>query len=209
MDKERSKILLAALPHVSFDGWSRSVLDAGVREAGFEPEMASRAFPGGVADLVEFFSLYTDRQMAEILMTKNLAEMHVRDRIAEAVRARLGLLAGHREAVRWVIAFLAFPRHTSLGLKCLYRTVDEMWHAAGDTSTDFNFYTKRLLLAGVYSATLFYWLDDDSKDSEATWGFLDRRIADVMKISEAEDRLRNLVAGLPDPLAFFHRVSTR
>lgn len=209
MDKERSKILLAALPHVSFDGWSRSVLDAGVREAGFEPEMARRAFPGGVVDLVEFFSLYTDRQMVEILMTKNLAEMHVRDRIAEAVRARLGLLAGHREAVRWVIAFLAFPWHTSLGLKCLYRTVDEMWHAAGDTSTDFNFYTKRLLLAGVYSATLFYWLNDDSKDSEATWGFLDRRIADVMKISEAEDRLRNLVAGLPDPLAFFRRVSTR
>ena len=59
-----------------------------------------------------------------------------------------------------------------------------MWYAAGDTSTDFNFYTKRATLAGVYSSTLLYWLNDRSPGGEATWGFLDRRIDDVMKIEK-------------------------
>ena len=66
-----------------------------------------------------------------------------------------------------------------------------MWYAAGDTSTDFNFYTKRATLAGVYSSTLLYWLNDRSPGSEATWGFLDRRIDDVMRIEKLKSRGRS------------------
>ena len=66
----------------------------------------------------------------------------------------------------------------------LYRTVDAIWYAAGDTSADFNFYTKRATLAGVFSSTLFYWLNDRSEGNEATWAFLDRRIDDVMRFEK-------------------------
>ncbi len=79
---------------------------------------------------------------------------------------------------------LALPANAPLGLKLLYRTVDAIWYAAGDTSTDFNFYTKRATLAGVYSSTFFYWLNDRSEGSEATWSFLDRRIDNVMRFEK-------------------------
>lgn len=36
--------------------------------------------------------------------------------------------------------------------------VDDIWYWAGDRSTDFNWYTKRALLAGIYTSTgLLIW----------------------------------------------------
>lgn len=204
-EREKTQILLAALPHVPFDGWTQAVIDAGVADAGLDPDLSWRAFPGGPADLVEFFSRYADHKMVEVLENTSLEDMRIRDRIAEAVRVRLDLLAGHREAVRRALAFLALPAHTALGVSCMARTVDEIWRAVGDTATDFNFYTKRGLLAGVYGATLLAWLDDETEDFSETWAFLDRRIGDVMEIQKARGRLDKLVADLPDPLALLRR----
>jgi ubiquinone biosynthesis protein COQ9 len=204
LDLEKTQILLAALPHVPFDGWTQMVIDAGVADTELDPDLVWRAFPGGPADLVKFFSKYIDRKMVAVLENTRLEDMQVRKRIAEAVRVRLDLLASHREAVRRMLAFLALPAHAVLGLSCLARTVDEMWHAAGDTSTDFNFYTKRGLLAGVYGTTLLAWLDDETEDFSATWAFLDRRIGDVMEIQKARGRLDKLVASFPNPLDVLH-----
>jgi ubiquinone biosynthesis protein COQ9 len=204
-DREKTQILLAALPHVPFDGWTQAVIEAGLADAGLDHDLSWRAFPGGPADLVDFFSRYADRKMVEVLENTSLEDMRIRDRIAEAVRVRLDLLAGHREAVRRALAFLALPAHTALGVSCVARTVDEIWRATGDTATDFNFYTKRGLLAGVYGATLLAWLDDETEDFSETWAFLDRRIGDVMKIQKARGRFDKLVADLPDPLALLRR----
>jgi ubiquinone biosynthesis protein COQ9 len=100
-----------------------------------------------------------------------------------------------------------------MAAECLYRTVDAIWYAAGDTATDFNFYTKRGLLAAVYSSTLLYWLDDTSEDSAKTWAFLDRRIAEVMKVprmlSELGDRIGRIVGDLPGPWRRFRRAMNR
>ena len=117
--------------------------------------------------------------------------------------------AGHREALRHVLSFLALPQNAPLGLKCLYRTVDAMWRAAGDTATDYNFYTKRMLLSGVYGSTLLYWLDDESADYEDSWAFLDRRIADVMTIEKTKGRLKGFFDKLPDPGELLRRCAPR
>ncbi|MFQ5972153.1 MAG: COQ9 family protein, partial [Alphaproteobacteria bacterium] len=178
----REAILEAALMHVPFDGWSRTSLVRGVRDAGYDEVMVLRAFPGGVSELVAFHSNHADERMLAALGSMDLASMKVRERIATAVETRLRQNAKHKEAVRLALAYLAQPHHAGLALRCLYRTVDAMWYACGDTATDFNFYTKRALLAGVYGATVLYWISDRSPDDEATWGFLDRRIGDVMNI---------------------------
>ncbi|MBT4770190.1 MAG: COQ9 family protein [Rhodospirillaceae bacterium] len=209
IEKDRTRILLATLPHVPFDGWSKAALEAGIRDAGVSADAAVTAFPGGVGELVTFFSDYTDQRMIDVLASSNLADMRVRDRIAEAVRVRLDLLAGHREALRHVLSFLALPQNAPLGLKCLYRTVDAMWRAAGDTATDYNFYTKRMLLSGVYGSTLLYWLDDESADYEDSWAFLDRRIADVMTIEKTKGRLKGFFDKLPDPGELLRRCAPR
>ena len=92
--------------------------------------------------------------------------------------------AREEATARRALALLALPLNAPLGLKLLYRTVDAMWYAAGDTSADFNFYTKRATLAGVYSSTLLFWLNDRSPGDEATWAFLGRRIDNVMSFEK-------------------------
>lgn len=198
IEETRDQLCAAALAHVPFDGWTGRALRAGAADLGLEPALAANAFPGGAAELLGAFSAEIDRRMLAELEARDLTAMKHRDRIATALRARLELLAPHREAVRRGLSFLALPKHAALGAKCLYRSVDAIWHAAGDTSTDYNFYTKRLLLAGVYSATLLFWLNDESDGFAATWAFLDRRLAEVIKIGGGLGRAVGGLLDLPD-----------
>jgi ubiquinone biosynthesis protein COQ9 len=196
---KRDALLHGMLPDVPFDGWSRGVIEAAGRRSGLDALEVAALFPRGVRDVIAQFSHWADRQMLEALAGRDLKAMKVRERIATAVRARLAVLTPHREAVRRALAVLALPQNMGLGLKLLYDTVDAIWYAAGDTATDFNFYTKRALLAGVYGATTLYWLDDRSPEMEETHAFLDRRIADVMAIPRYGTRLRERIERLPNP----------
>jgi ubiquinone biosynthesis protein COQ9 len=207
---QREALLKAALPHVPFDGWTRTALQAGARDAGIEPALADNAFPGGMAELLEFYHGQADIEMVRALEARSdLAALKTREKVALAIRLRLEANAGYREAIRQALSFLALPTNAPLGAKCLYRTVDAIWYAAGDKATDFSFYTKRALLAGVYSATVLYWLNDKSEGSAETWTFLDRRIADVMKIYALRARFDRFAEQLPDPFRLFRRPADR
>ena len=179
------------MAEAAFEGFSRASLAAASARLGLPTGEADRLFPGGPAQVLTYVSERADRRTVEDMEKEGVAELKIRDRIKSAVRIRLERHTGEREAARRALALLALPLNAGLGLKLLYKTVDAMWYAAGDTSTDFNFYTKRATLAGVYSSTLLYWLNDRSEGSEATWAFLDRRIDDVMKIEELKGRVRS------------------
>lgn len=186
----KDKVLDAVLAQAPFDGWSRVAVDNAVRAGAITRDEASLAFPGGVIDMIAWHSLRADRLLVEEMERRDATSMKVRERIALGVRTRLEQNVLHREAIRRALAVLAMPFNGLLASKLLYRTVDAIWYAAGDTSTDFNFYTKRALLAGVYSSTLLFWLNDRSENFSATWAFLDRRIEDVMRIEKLKSRVR-------------------
>ena len=210
--EERLGILEAALPHVPFDGWSLATLRVAAKDAGYDESMAALAFPGGVAELIDYWSVVADAKMTLAYEAANTGEMRFRDRITFLVRARIDAVADHRDAVRRALTHVTRPSKAGTGIRGLYRTVDEMWYAAGDTSTDFSFYTKRGTLAGVYASTLLYWLDDRSEDASDTWAFLDRRIADVMRIPQKRAKLEEAARigrYLPDPKRFMRKVSER
>ncbi|MEX2650806.1 MAG: COQ9 family protein [Alphaproteobacteria bacterium] len=195
-ETRRRAVLAAALPHVPFEGWTDRLLGFAADDLGIHANEARRLFPGGGAELCGLFVAEADRRMLEALAHHDLEAMRVRDRIALAVRTRLEQARVHREAVRRALGFYALPFNAAEGARTLYRTVDAMWRAAGDTATNFNFYSKRALLAGVYGSTLLTWLDDRSENSAATWAFLERRIDDVMRIQKARGRWAKR---LPDP----------
>jgi len=211
-ERNRRALLAALLDHVPFDGWTDKAMAAAAEQAGLAPDFAYRAFPRGAVDAIVYFNQVADADMIEALQSQDLEAMRIRDRITYAVRCRLEQNVGHRDAIRRGATVLAFPTSAPIGLKCLYRTVDAIWRAAGDTSTDFNFYTKRTLLAGVYSSTLVYWLNDNSPNFEKTWAFLDRRINDVMRVPKVTARLKEAASRVPDPLAvrdFLRRAGPR
>jgi ubiquinone biosynthesis protein COQ9 len=197
----RDEIVDASLAHIPFDGWTMAALNRGATDIGLPASDAARAFPAGVIDAIEHHSRLADRRMFDALT--DLDTLPIRVRIATAVRTRLEQNAPHREAVRRACTMLALPTNAPMAARCLYRTVDAIWRAAGDTATDWNFYSKRALLAGVYSTTLIYWLDDRSEDLQETWAFLDRRIENVMQVPKLSGRLRELAERLPDIRRFF------
>jgi ubiquinone biosynthesis protein COQ9 len=203
-DSLRQRILLATLPNVTFDGWTLTAMSAGAAAVGVDAAQLPLLFPGGIAELVERFSAWADGEMLRHLEQHDLTLLKTRERVALALRVRLESLLPHREAVRLGAAFLALPQHAGLALKLTHRTVDAAWYAAGDRSADFNYYTKRLLLAGVATATLLYWLSDRSEGHADSWAFLDRRIADVMRLGEAIGgrNLASLFQNLPSPRRF-------
>jgi ubiquinone biosynthesis protein COQ9 len=200
----RDSILLATLPHVAFEGWSMASLRAGTADAGLASSDLLHAFPDGVAGAIAHWSDWADRRAVLAIEDADLGHLRTHERVAMGVWARLEAMGRWREAARKATAWLATPRRARLAGSLVYRTTDNIWRAAGDTSTDFNFYTKRGLLAGVLVSTVLYWLDDDSEGSQATSAFLDRRIDDVLKIGGQIGKARVAIDSF-DPAPLFRR----
>jgi ubiquinone biosynthesis protein COQ9 len=192
MNELQDRILDAALAHVPFDGWAIGTLEQAAPSAGLTVFDVKRAFPDGVTDALAYFSARADAQMLACLKRDyDMASLKIRERIATAVMVRLRENAEHREAVRRALGFYALPWNVASGTRALYATVDIIWRAAGDTSTDYNFYTKRLLLSKVYAATVRVWLEDKTGDLSDTEAFLRRRIENVMQIEKLKAKARD------------------
>jgi ubiquinone biosynthesis protein COQ9 len=191
---ERDAALAAMLPNVPFDGWTFAALRRGLRDSGQPPEDAEMLFPGGAPDMIEAFCDLADRQMEAD--AAEVSAMRLPDRVRALILRRLDRSRPHKEAIRRAIAVLALPRHVRLAATCTARTVDSIWHAAGDQSADFSWYTKRLLLTGIYTATLLFWLRDSSEDDAATAAFLDRRLAGIARTHRMRKRAQAMVGRL-------------
>ncbi len=207
----RDLILLATLPHVVFEGWTKAAMGAGIKDlndlSGGEAEGAF----SGMSDLAQHFSDWADRRMVAEMAKIDMASLKIRQRIAAGVRSRLQVLTPHREAVRRALTYMALPHHAGLSLTCTYNTVSEIWYGTGDESADFSFYSKRALLAPVLASTTLYWLadeGDDAGDFPETWDFLDRRIGEVVKLIQARVRLSKRLGEMPSPLTFCKRFAS-
>jgi ubiquinone biosynthesis protein COQ9 len=205
----RDRLLDAALEHVVFDGWTRTTLEAAIAESGVDAGLARLAFPRGGIDMALAFHHRANLALSEELAGKDLSTMRIRDRIAYCVRRRIELVADHREAVRRGATLLALPLYAAEGARAIWQTADIIWTACGDTATDYNWYSKRMILGSVYSATVLFWLGDASPGFANTWAFLDRRIEDAMRFEQTRARLEAnplVRAALWGPMLLLNRV---
>lgn len=191
----RDRLVLAALPHVVFEGWSAKALAEAAAEEGLDASLAERAFLGGPVAAVEHFVDLADRMMAEDVAHTDLGALRVTDRIYTLLDARFRRWTPHREAVRRALSVLAL--NPGVAARATARTVDAVWALAGDASHDFSWYTRRATLGAVYSATLLFWLEDESEDNAETRAFLRRRLGDVGKITGVRKRLESWLGTLP------------
>ena len=184
LEQLRDRIALAVGENAVFDGWTRVAVDSAAAQLKVDPAQARLAFPKDPAGMVDAYIQGVDREMEKRLPPENLAGMKIREKIRTLVWTRLQIMGGAREAVRNALSILAMPQNVPLGMRIGWRSADLMWRLAGDTSTDFNHYTKRMTLGAVYASTLLAWLDDDSGGWSDTADFLDRRIDNVMQFEK-------------------------
>jgi ubiquinone biosynthesis protein COQ9 len=184
LEQLRRRLALAVGENAVFDGWTRAAVDSASRQLGIDPLQARLAMPKTQAALIDVYIQEVDRAIEAYFTPERLSKLKIREKIRALVWRRLEIIGPAREAVRRALAILAMPQNVPLALRISWRTADLMWRIAGDTSTDFNHYTKRITLGAVYGSTLLVWLDDKSEGWTDTAAFLDRRIEDVMKIEK-------------------------
>jgi ubiquinone biosynthesis protein COQ9 len=181
--------LSAELPHhAAFDGWTPAALAMAAQATGIDPNIATLAFPGGAVEMIDGWFAQIDRRMLDAVPPGRVAAMKMRERIAALVEARIDAMAPDLEALRRALAILALPQNLPHAAKLGWRAADAIWRAAGDVSTDFNHYSKRTLLAGIYTATIMAMLDDQSEGLAETRAFLARRIDNVMQFEKFKGR---------------------
>lgn len=206
---DAEEILEAALAHVVFDGWSEATYQAALKDTDVDAATGKALFPRGALDLAIAFHKQGDAEMKDRLTRENLLSMRFRDRVAAGVRYRIEAADAHKEAVRRGTTLFSLPQYAPEGAKLVWGTADTIWDTLGDTSEDYNWYTKRATLSAVYSATVLYWLGDNSSDQSPTWEFLDRRIENVMQFEQFKSQVKgNPIASkfLAGPEWFLSRI---
>lgn len=203
---ELRPLLARELPrHAAFDGWGARAVESAAANLRIKPEIAALVFDSKAAMIDAWFDAI-DADMLESLPPETLASMKIRQRITALVEARITLLTKNREALRRATAILAMPQNVPLAAKLGWRAADAMWHAAGDTATDYNHYTKRAILGSVYAATLAVFLQDDTADQSETRAFLARRIEGIMRFEKAKAKWTAGPAIGFSPSRFFGRL---
>lgn len=190
LERLRRSLALVVGENAVFDGWTRQAVDSAAGQLGIDPVQARLAMPKSQSGLIDLYIQEVDRGLEAWFTPKRLQGMKIREKIRSLIWRRLEIMGPAREAVRRALAILAMPQNVPLALRIGWRTADRMWRIAGDTSTDFNHYTKRMTLGAVYASTLLVWLDDESEGWSETAAFLDRRIDDVMKIEKLKAQWR-------------------
>ncbi|MEO9601506.1 COQ9 family protein [Parasphingorhabdus sp.] len=189
LDEVRVFLAPALAAQAAFDGWNEKAVLAAADLADVDADLARLAFNDGPVDMIDAWFLAVDEQMTAKYSADELAAMKIRQRIKALVEARLEAVAADREGLRRAVAILAAPPHLRRAAKMGWRTADKMWRLAGDTATDYNHYTKRTLLSGIYASTISVFLDDDSEGYADTRAFLDRRIENVMQFEKVKAKV--------------------
>jgi len=206
LDEIRAALAPTIAENAGFDGWSDAALILAAQAQGVDVDIARLAYPGGAIDMIDAWFAAIDAAMLAVLPPEKLATMKIREKITALVEARLALLAPQREALRRALATLAMPNNLVRAARLGWRAADLMWHAAGDTATDYNHYSKRAILAGVYGATVTVLLDDDSEGHAATSAFLARRIEGIMRFEKTKAQLLGRASHRPSLSRFIGRL---
>jgi ubiquinone biosynthesis protein COQ9 len=197
LDEIRAGLAPVLANHAAFDGWNDTAVVAAAEEMGIDPEIAKLAFKGGAMTLIDHWIASVDAEMERRLPPEKLAAMKIRERITTLIDTRLQIAVPVKEAQRRALAIMAMPQNVLATARIGWRSADVMWRLAGDNATDFNHYTKRLTLSGVYASTLAVFVNDDSDDFADTRAFLARRIDNVMQFEKAKAKAKERQEFIP------------
>ena len=190
----KEKLVLGLLTNVPFDGlqWEalyRAAEDLKIYKTPLSNENKielKNLFENNLVNTIKAFNDYLDNKMEESFSKTKNNKQRTPEKIKNLILDRISASLNFKDGIVSSLGFMSLPQNSKSSLKMLYNTCDRIWRVSGDQSTDFSFYTKRLILSGVYSSTLMYWINDDTCDLKNTEKFLDRRLENVSKIGQVK-----------------------
>lgn len=187
IDSEKKALLKQFLSNAPFDKWSEKNLLKSSEKSGFEAAYALILFPNGIEDLTKYFlDFIAEKTSSEF---NKLKLDRISEKIIRIIEIRLNLYQQYKSAIASLLEYNLLPQNLIQSQKMLWHTSDQIWHLVGDQSTDFNYYTKRIILAKIYVKTILYWLSDDSDNFSETKFFLEREIHKTLKIKNWKQKI--------------------
>ncbi|XP_054055655.1 ubiquinone biosynthesis protein COQ9, mitochondrial isoform X1 [Rissa tridactyla] len=191
------RILTAALEFVPEHGWTAEAIAEGAKTLGLSAAAAGMFHSDG-SELILHFVSQCNTKLSEVLEQEQKlvqlgeAEKKPTDQfLRDAVQARLRMLIPYIEKWPQALSILLLPHNIPSSLNLLTSMIDDIWHYAGDQSTDFNWYTRRAVLTGIYNTTELVMMQDSSPDFEDTWRFLENRVADAMNMGNTANQVQS------------------
>lgn len=200
----KDRILEASLAFVPSHGWSRQSLAKGAESVNY-PTVTSGLFPRGGIEIVQFFHKQCNEQLVDY-MKQEVGATAPADPAAfaqKAIEVRLRMLIPYMKQWPQAMALMTLPQNVTIALSNVLTISDNICYYAGDRSVDFNWYTRRIGLAGIYKMTELYMLQDASPDYARTWSFLEHRVQEgskmdslLLKSEDATAQLQSAVSSV-------------
>ena len=191
--KKKLKILIASKKIIVEHGWSENIFQKLTLQKISKSDLLL-LFPNGYIDLLDFAL-----KEINIILTKNINKINIINfstskRIKKILITRLEILNKEKAFYKKTFNHLLLPQNVKILKKNLYKSIDEMWYLAGDNSTDFNFYTKRITLAAIYSSALFVFYNKNIKDAEIN---IEKNLKRISKIPKIKERFSFIKDNIP------------
>ena len=145
----------------------------------------------GINSLIICINLFINQEMKN-LKSNDFKKLRVNEKIRFLILSRLKIIDKFFDR-KSIFKLVVKQKSISKAGVMLFNISDEIWYLSGDTSTDFNYYTKRIILMNVYSASFFYFLQDSSKEYLKTKDFIDKQISYVLKFGKLKSNLLNYI----------------
>ena len=191
---KKIKILEIAKIIVRKDGWSQNIIKKIIKDKNTSSTELTLLFPNGYIDILSFSLKVINNTLERNIKKTNIINFSLSKRIKKILLMRLEIFDKDKIFYKKTFNHLLLPQNSKIMKKNLYNTVDEIWYLAGDNSTDFSFYTKRLTLAAIYVNALFIYFNKNYLEAEIN---INKNLQRISKIPKIKDRFSFLKNNLP------------
>ena len=193
--KKRQVVLRFAKEFVSEKGLTKNCLENISKKYGLNTDETDLLFPQGNIDLIKFALEQLNNDLEVYCRQIDLIRLPIHKRIRKVLLSKISLMNKDKPFYRSIFLNLLIPKKNFSLSSQLYNSVDQLWFIAGDSSTDFNFYTKRLILSGIYSRVMLFFFNNNNQ--EELENILDESLKRVSKIPEIKSKLKIFKEYLP------------
>lgn len=193
--KKRQVVLRFAKKFVSENGLTKNCLENISKKYGLNTDETDLLFPQGNIDLIKFALEQLNNDLEVYCRQIDLIRLPIHKRIRKVLLSKISLMNKDKPFYRSIFLNLLIPKKNFSLSSQLYNSVDQLWFIAGDSSTDFNFYTKRLILSGIYSRVMLFFFNNNNQ--EELENILDESLKRVSKIPEIKSKLKIFKDFLP------------
>tara|TARA_B100000575_G_C23059322_1_gene609857 strand:- start:70 stop:699 length:630 start_codon:yes stop_codon:yes gene_type:complete len=191
--KKKLRILEDVKAHVVKDGWTKNILKKTLNKNVNNSDLIY-LFPNGYRDLLELSLSELNKSLENKISKINIINLSISKRIKKILLVRLEILNKEKNFFKKTFYHLILPQNSKIMKKNLYQSVDNMWYLAGDNSTDFSFYTKRLILAAIYTNALFIFFNNNIETAEKN---IEKNLKLISKIPKFKQKFSFIKDNLP------------